>query len=221
MVEKTNLDSLVKLQYHTNAEGRSVESVRGTLTLKRILVGLDALKHGFLQRCSPLLGFDGCHLKGPYRAVTLVVIGLDGNNGIVPYGTDRQKLILCYTFKFFRRIYARIWWSISELVPNAINRKCCRHISANLRQQFIGMMLKKYFWQAVRSYTVGDLRSKPILSWHDGLRVKIMSRLHKRFQKKCALQGEVVTNVLNKLNFVKELATQCNLLFAGEDELKS
>ncbi|KAL0346023.1 UNVERIFIED_CONTAM: hypothetical protein Sradi_4433600 [Sesamum radiatum] len=167
--------------------------------------------------------------------------------------TDRQKEILCYTLKLCRGICKDLVECISELVPNAINRKCCRHIYANFRQQLAGMMLKKYFWQAARSYTVsgfnfvmfklkehkpaayewlknipvhmwarhafdvrlkndhvtnnlsesfnnwvGDLRSKPVLSLLDGLRAKIMSRLHKRFQKGCTMQSEVVTNVLNK-----------------------
>ncbi|KAL0373872.1 UNVERIFIED_CONTAM: hypothetical protein Sradi_3302900 [Sesamum radiatum] len=229
MVEKTNLDSLLKLQYHTNAEG--IESVPGTLTFKRIFIGLDALKHGFLHGCNPFLGLDGCHLKGPYGGVLLAAIDLDGNNGLFPMAyAVVEGLVEC----------------ISELVPNAVNRKCCRHIYANFRQQFVSMMLKKYFWQAARSYTVsgfnfamfklkepkpatyewlknipvhmwarhafdvrlkndhdinnlsesfnnwvGDLRSKSILSLVDGLRAKIMSRLHKRFQKGCAMQADI------------------------------
>ncbi|KAL0342473.1 UNVERIFIED_CONTAM: hypothetical protein Scaly_1909900 [Sesamum calycinum] len=30
------------------------------------------------------LGFDGCHLKGPFGGVLLAAIGLDGNNGLFP-----------------------------------------------------------------------------------------------------------------------------------------
>ncbi|KAL0311686.1 UNVERIFIED_CONTAM: hypothetical protein Scaly_2917400 [Sesamum calycinum] len=39
---------------------------------------------GFLEGCSPFLGFDGCHLEGPIWGVLLAAIGLDGNNGLFP-----------------------------------------------------------------------------------------------------------------------------------------
>ncbi|KAK4388556.1 hypothetical protein Sango_2462200 [Sesamum angolense] len=42
--------------------------------------------------------------------------------------------------------------TINEIVPHAINRRCARHIYANFRSQFVGAALKRYFWQAARSY---------------------------------------------------------------------
>ncbi|KAL0405450.1 UNVERIFIED_CONTAM: hypothetical protein Slati_3858900 [Sesamum latifolium] len=42
--------------------------------------------------------------------------------------------------------------TINDVVPNAVNRRCARHIYANFRGQFAGAALKKYFWQAARSY---------------------------------------------------------------------
>ncbi|KAL3529567.1 hypothetical protein ACH5RR_008889 [Cinchona calisaya] len=53
-------------------------------SIKRMFVGIDALKKGFLASCLPFIGFDGCHLKGPYREVLLFAIGIDGNNGPCP-----------------------------------------------------------------------------------------------------------------------------------------
>ncbi|KAK4399496.1 hypothetical protein Sango_1425100 [Sesamum angolense] len=44
--------------------------------------------------------------------------------------------------------------TINEIVPNAVNRRCARHIYANFRGQFAGAALKRYFWQAARSYNV-------------------------------------------------------------------
>ncbi|KAL0305351.1 UNVERIFIED_CONTAM: hypothetical protein Sangu_3036500 [Sesamum angustifolium] len=43
--------------------------------------------------------------------------------------------------------------TINEVVPHAINRRCARHIYANFRSQFAGTALKRYFWQAARSYS--------------------------------------------------------------------
>ncbi|KAI3446914.1 hypothetical protein Pfo_003579 [Paulownia fortunei] len=53
-----------------------------TPTFKRVFMDLKALKEGFLNSCSPFIGFDGCHLKGPWEGVLLATMGLDGNNGL-------------------------------------------------------------------------------------------------------------------------------------------
>ncbi|KAL0333732.1 UNVERIFIED_CONTAM: hypothetical protein Sangu_1529400 [Sesamum angustifolium] len=58
--------------------------------------------------------------------------------------SDRQKVALNCD---------RDWETINEVVPHAINRRCARHIYANFRSQFAGTALKRYFWQAARSYS--------------------------------------------------------------------
>ncbi|KAI5350443.1 hypothetical protein L3X38_003334 [Prunus dulcis] len=51
---------------------------------ERIYVCLEACKRGFLARYRPLIGIDGCHLKGPYTRQVLTAFGVDGNNGMYP-----------------------------------------------------------------------------------------------------------------------------------------
>ena len=45
---------------------------------------LEACKVGFLAGCHPMIGLDGCFLKGQYRGQLLVVVGQDGNNSFYP-----------------------------------------------------------------------------------------------------------------------------------------
>ena len=45
---------------------------------------LGPLKKGFLAACRPLIGVDGCHLKGPYRGQLLTTVAVDANNGWWP-----------------------------------------------------------------------------------------------------------------------------------------
>ncbi|WOG88369.1 hypothetical protein DCAR_0207604 [Daucus carota subsp. sativus] len=40
------------------------------------------IKKGFSSGCRPLIGLDGCHLKGPYGGQLLSAIGTDANDGI-------------------------------------------------------------------------------------------------------------------------------------------
>nr|GEV30911.1 transposase, MuDR, MULE transposase domain protein [Tanacetum cinerariifolium] len=43
--------------------------------------------HSFLTNMRPLLITDGAHLKGTYKGSNLVLVGMDGNNQIIPIAT--------------------------------------------------------------------------------------------------------------------------------------
>ncbi|XP_074297239.1 uncharacterized protein LOC141627945 [Silene latifolia] len=45
---------------------------------------LHACKKGFKEGCRPIIGIDGCHLKGVFPGMCLVAVGKDGNNNIYP-----------------------------------------------------------------------------------------------------------------------------------------
>ncbi|TYH66353.1 hypothetical protein ES332_D06G117200v1 [Gossypium tomentosum] len=47
---------------------------------KRYYVCFDALKRGWKAGCRPLIGLDGCFLKGPFKSEFLTVVGRDANN---------------------------------------------------------------------------------------------------------------------------------------------
>jgi hypothetical protein len=38
------------------------------------------MKNGFLDSCRPVIGVDGCFLKGPLKGQLLAAVGRDGNN---------------------------------------------------------------------------------------------------------------------------------------------
>ena len=44
---------------------------------------LVACKEGF-KACRPVIGVDGCHLKGKYGGILLTAVGIDSNNTIYP-----------------------------------------------------------------------------------------------------------------------------------------
>ena len=51
---------------------------------KRMYVRYNAQKVGFLGGCRPLVGLDGCHLKGKFGGHILSAIARDGNDNIFP-----------------------------------------------------------------------------------------------------------------------------------------
>ncbi|KAL0358465.1 UNVERIFIED_CONTAM: hypothetical protein Sangu_0695900 [Sesamum angustifolium] len=170
IVLANNERSVVTLQCDVDES----ESIPHAPVFKRFFLGLSALRDGFLEGCSPFLGFDGCHLKGPFGGVLLAAIGLDGNNGLFPvafaiaeseckesWGFFFENLSIMLSgfscdkpWTFMSDRQKGLVETINEIVPNAVNRRCTRHIYANFRGQFAGAALKRYFWQAARSYNV-------------------------------------------------------------------
>ncbi|MBA0770534.1 hypothetical protein Gotri_019158 [Gossypium trilobum] len=51
---------------------------------KRLYVCFGALKRGRKEGCRPILGLDGCFLKGPFKGLLLAVVAKDGNNQMYP-----------------------------------------------------------------------------------------------------------------------------------------
>ena len=51
---------------------------------ERLYVCLDACKKGFLGGCRPIVGVDGCFIKGFHKGHLLVAVGIDPNNVIYP-----------------------------------------------------------------------------------------------------------------------------------------
>lgn len=56
----------------------------GRKKFKRFYICLGPLKIGFKNGYRPLLGLDGCHLKGPYGGQLLAAVATDANDGMYP-----------------------------------------------------------------------------------------------------------------------------------------
>ena len=51
---------------------------------KRMYIKYNAQKVGFLGGCKPIIGLDGCHLKGRFKGQILFAIVRDTNDNIFP-----------------------------------------------------------------------------------------------------------------------------------------
>jgi hypothetical protein len=47
-------------------------------------MSLAAMKKRFLDGCRPVIGVDGCFLKGPFKGQLFVAVGRDGNHNMYP-----------------------------------------------------------------------------------------------------------------------------------------
>ncbi|KAK4394623.1 hypothetical protein Sango_1616600 [Sesamum angolense] len=185
--------------------------------------------------------------------VLLAAIGLDGNNGLFPVAFVIAESECKESWGFFFEnlsimlsgfSYDKPWTfmsdrqkglveTINEIVPNAVNMRCAKHMYANFRGQFAGATLKRHaFDERLKNdhitnnisesfnHWVGDLRSKPVLTLVDGLRTKLMCILQKRKLKGLKMSGDLVPNVVKELNKIKEESRKCHLLVAEEYEFE-
>jgi hypothetical protein len=51
---------------------------------QRLYFSLSAMKIGFMSGCRPIIGLDGCFLKGPYKGQLLTAVSRDANNQMYP-----------------------------------------------------------------------------------------------------------------------------------------
>jgi hypothetical protein len=51
---------------------------------QRLYLSLATMKSGFLASCRPIIGLDGCFLKGSHKGQLLVAISRDANNQMYP-----------------------------------------------------------------------------------------------------------------------------------------
>ncbi|XP_065871882.1 uncharacterized protein [Euphorbia lathyris] len=131
----------------------------------RIFVCFDALKKGWKAGCRPIIGLDGCFLKGICKGVLLVACGRDADDHFYPIAwavVDRetggswewfiQHLILQLelgkgeNLSLISDMQKGLLPAVAKLLPDAEHRWCARHIHANWSKRWGSGELSKWFW---------------------------------------------------------------------------
>ncbi|KAL5697540.1 hypothetical protein ACHQM5_028673 [Ranunculus cassubicifolius] len=151
----------------------SRDSVDETFT--GMCISFKASLLGWLEGCRPILGLDGCHLKGKYGGVCLSITGLDGNNGLFPIaiyicrGEDaaswRKFLEIMEAdltdhpskLTFMSDQQKGLKEVIQQIFPGANHRFCFRHMYQNFKKDNKGgKALETLVWGAARAYKKVD-----------------------------------------------------------------
>ncbi|KAK9274637.1 hypothetical protein L1049_021888 [Liquidambar formosana] len=170
---RTNRRSTIQLLTDTR-DSPNVQPV-----FKRFYVYLYAIKSGFRAGCRPLIGVDGCHLKGPSGMQLLAAVGWDGNDQMYPiaYAVVEAETKDAWIW-FLTHLFGDIgspnhykWCFISdqqkgllptfkEVAPTVEHRFCVRHLHGNFNKQHKGKQLKEAMWDAARATTVADFKKE-------------------------------------------------------------
>ncbi|KAL5779074.1 hypothetical protein ACOSQ2_009811 [Xanthoceras sorbifolium] len=139
-------------------------------TIPAFFLSFEAQKLGFLQGCRPIIGLDGCHLKGRFPGVLLAAVGLDANNGVFPIAIciaeGETKDSWCW---FMEQLHMHIGLEETRRVTfitdrqkgvlsaierhwsTSSNRYCVRHLIANMQMRYKGQLTANYTWEAANA----------------------------------------------------------------------
>ncbi|XP_062103973.1 uncharacterized protein LOC133815107 [Humulus lupulus] len=144
----------------------------GKRYFERVYICLKACKDGFIKGCRPLIGLDGCFLKGYCKGVLLAAVGVDGENSLYPIAYAIVEKENTETWKWFVEILKEdlqvensskftlmsdrpkgLENAMKSLWDGAHVRYCVRHMHSNFKKDFPGLLLKQLLWAAARAST--------------------------------------------------------------------
>ncbi|GJU32068.1 transposase, MuDR, MULE transposase domain protein [Tanacetum coccineum] len=123
----------------------------------------------------PLLITDGAHLKGTYKGTNLVLVGMDGNNQIIPIATGVSqgetgeswtwfllKLKECIgevpNLAIITDRHPAIILACNTVFPNAFHRYCCRHLMTNCKMR--NDKVHAIYWKTCKAYTQEEFQRR-------------------------------------------------------------
>ncbi|XP_015956797.1 uncharacterized protein LOC107481097 [Arachis duranensis] len=130
----------------------------------RLYISLDTCKKGFKEGCRPLIGLDGCFLKGRYGGQLLSAVGQDANNHfyVIAYAVVPNE---CKeTWKWFLTLLKEDLGEDLELAMKDVNttahhRNCVLHIWKNFIKHFKDEQTKQMVWECSHCTTIQEFRS--------------------------------------------------------------
>ncbi|WVY91150.1 hypothetical protein V8G54_036664 [Vigna mungo] len=143
------------------------ENINGECIFNIIYVCLKACKDSF-SSCRPIIGLDGCFLKGKYGRELLTAVGRDANEQILPIAYvvvevenkdswtwfldlligDLGGEAICGACTFISDQQKGLLTAFDALPPRVEQRFCVRHLYSNFRKQFPEKDLKRLMWAA-------------------------------------------------------------------------
>ncbi|KAK9945307.1 hypothetical protein M0R45_010828 [Rubus argutus] len=122
---------------------------------QRLFVCLEACKNGFKKGCRPIIGVDGCHLKGAFGGQLLAAVGIDANDNMYPIA-----YAVVHGWNFVYDQQKGLDEAFKIVVPTANHRWCVTHLYGNFKKIHKGKALKDLLWSAARAPNHAEFQTK-------------------------------------------------------------
>ncbi|KAK2447979.1 hypothetical protein QL285_007283 [Trifolium repens] len=145
----------------------------------RLYICFDACKRGFKEGCRPMIGLDGCFLKGYFGGQLLIAVGRDANNHtfVIAYAVvdvenkDNWKWFLellhedlgdynRHGWQFVSDMQKGLIPALQEVMPGVEHRFCVMHLWKNFIKMFKDKQLRDIVWVCARSTTPQQFKTE-------------------------------------------------------------
>ncbi|KAL5577301.1 hypothetical protein UlMin_019000 [Ulmus minor] len=135
---------------------------------QRLYICLEGLKDG----CRPIIGLDGCFIKGHHKGQLLADVGIDPNNQMYPIAYAIVESETRDSWRWFLDLLnvdlqlnnsGHVSWItdkqkglldvLHKLFPDSKHIHCVKHLHKNFKVHHKGLFLKKLMWSAAKSTT--------------------------------------------------------------------
>ncbi|KAK4381581.1 hypothetical protein Sango_2953500 [Sesamum angolense] len=130
------------------------------------------------KKCRPIIGVDGCHLKGPHGGVLLTAVSIDPNNNLYPLayaivsGETREawewflgllksdlNMVREDAYTFISDKQKGLIPAFESVFPGSDKRYCVRHLHGNMKTAgFKGLAYKSALWNVARATTESEFK---------------------------------------------------------------
>ncbi|KAL5574033.1 hypothetical protein UlMin_023630 [Ulmus minor] len=126
---------------------------------------LEGLKTGWRVGCRPIIGLDGCFIKGHHKGQLLAAVGVDANNQMYPIAYAIVESKTRDSWRWFLELLnvdlqlnnsGHVSWItdkqkglldvLRELFPDSEHRHCVKHLHNNFMVHHKGLFLKQLMW---------------------------------------------------------------------------
>ncbi|XP_022042275.1 uncharacterized protein LOC110944940 [Helianthus annuus] len=218
---KVNPGSTVKIDVEPCGNSASP-----TRQFRRVYFCFASMMRGFKMIGRPLLGVDGCFMKGPYPGQILSAVGIDGNNSIYPVCYALVEAETTQTWKWFLQLLRddlgctadSCFTFISDrqkglipamlaVFPNGEHKFCLRHINENMKSKWRGDLYKNLLWSAGRKTSIPYFNKameeiktteRAMYNWLNEIPFTAWSRAYFSGRAKCDMLLNNICEVFNR-----------------------
>ncbi|XP_062104408.1 uncharacterized protein LOC133815608 [Humulus lupulus] len=176
------LEDYCKMILATNPGSTAIiksNMVEGKMIFERVYICLKACKEGFRSGCRPLIGLDGCFLKGYCKGLLLAAVGIDATNSMYPIAYAVCEKENTNNWSWFLELLKEdldidrpsqfammsdrqkgLENAIASVFEGAEVRNCVRHLHSNFKKDHPGLLLKQQLWAAAKATTIPEFQKR-------------------------------------------------------------
>ncbi|XP_074276942.1 uncharacterized protein LOC141600597 [Silene latifolia] len=134
VIKQTNPGSWALTTWHNPQTGQTGGQTGGPVHFKAMFVSFHSWILGFLRGCRPIIGVDGCHLKG--RNLRLAFQSVGCSKWDWTFISDRMK---------------GVERALEKEFPQCTKRICAQHLYSNFKLKWGGPAFHDLFWRAANA----------------------------------------------------------------------